>query len=165
MITLEQLLESRDRRSGHQMELLGKHPGSSVVCLTVQLPGSEKRNSISLAIADAGLKALRDAFPGFEPEVRDLETGFEAYLTLAMPAVELKRICCGIEDSHPLGRLMDIDVICADGPLGRARVGLEPRKCLLCSNEARLCMRMHSHTREELLEKIGQMVDAYVRKS
>jgi holo-ACP synthase CitX len=165
VITLEQLLESRDRRSGHQMELLGKYPGSSIVCLTVQLPGPEKRNSISLAIADAGLQALRDAFPGLEPEVRDLETGFEAYLPVEMPAIELKRLCCGIEDSHPLGRLMDIDVICEDGPLGRSQVGLEPRKCLLCGNEARLCMRMRSHTREELLDKIGQMVDAYVHKS
>lgn len=165
MITLEQLLESRDARARHQQDLLGKNPGGSLVCLTVQLPGPEKRNSISLAIADAGLKALRDAFPGCKPEVRDLETGFEAYLSLAMPAAELKRICCGIEDRHPLGRLMDIDVICPDGPLSREAIGLEPRKCLLCGNEARLCMRMHSHTREELLGRIGEMVEAYVRKS
>ena len=164
MITLEQLLESRDVRARHQQDLLGGNPGRSLVCLTVQLPGSEKRNSISATIAKAGLQALQEAFPGNDPEVRDLETGFEAYLLTDVPALELKRSCCGIEEGHPLGRLMDIDVIGPEGPLSRDSAGFGPRRCLLCDNEARLCMRAHTHTQAELLRKIEQMVDGYVQQ-
>lgn len=161
MITLEQLLQSRDERARLQQDLLGRFPGRSLVCLTVQLPGPEKRNSHSLVIGHAGVKALADAF-GADPEVRDLETGFEAYLTVPIPATDAKRLCCSIEDSHPLGRLMDIDVITWDGPMGRDSIGMEPRKCLLCDKPARWCMRARTHTVEELLNRIGQMVEAYV---
>ena len=56
---------------------------------------------------------------------------------------------------------MDIDVITADGPVDRASVGLEPRRCLLCSNPARYCMRARTHSVEDLLERVQQMVSAY----
>ncbi|MBO6169648.1 MAG: citrate lyase holo-[acyl-carrier protein] synthase [Bacteroidales bacterium] len=162
MITLEQLLKSRDARARHQQDLLEQHPGGSVVCLTVQLPGPQKRSSTSLKIGRAGVKALSEAFPETEAEVHDLETGFEAYLCLPLPALELKRICCGIEDKHPLGRLMDIDVIAGgEGPLSRESIGLSPRRCLLCDNPARVCMRAHTHTHEELLHRIEQLTRAY----
>ena len=161
MITLEQLLQSREDRARHQRNLLGKTPGGALVCLTVQLPGPQKRSSDSLIIGNAGLEALRGAFPASAPEVRDLETGFEVYLPVMLPAARAKSICCGIEDTHPLGRLMDIDVITAEGPLDRSAVGLEPRRCLLCSNSARYCMRARTHSTQELLDKIHCMVSAY----
>lgn len=181
MISLEQLLESRERRVQHQKEMLQAFPGCSLICLTVQLPGPVKRNRESLIIGGAGLGALLNVFGSVlrHVHVRDLETGYEAYMLVPLPALELKKRCCKIEDTHPLGRLMDIDVLGAvmPGPdrasetpdqvggdfalLGRADVGLEPRRCLLCSNEARYCMRAKTHTREELLEKISQMVLAY----
>lgn len=43
-ITLEELLKSRDERHAHQMELLKEHEGLTLVCLTVVMPGSVKRN-------------------------------------------------------------------------------------------------------------------------
>ena len=67
MITLEQLLLSREDRARHQQDLLGKNPGRSLVCLTVQLPGSRKRSPASLTIGKAGVQALRQAFPGPDP--------------------------------------------------------------------------------------------------
>ena len=111
MITLEQLLESRDRRAEHQRSLLEAHPDRVLLCLTVQLPGPEKRNAVSLKIADAGLEAVRQAFAMEYEEVRDLETGFEGYFVVPGNPLEAKRRACQIEDQHPLGRLMDIDVL------------------------------------------------------
>lgn len=74
-------------------------------------------------------------------------------LMLAMPA----------EDTHPLGRLFDIDIINADGvPVSRDAIGEKPRRCLVCDHEARYCMRMRWHTQEEIWAKINQMVDSYV---
>jgi holo-ACP synthase CitX len=180
-ITLEQLLKSRDERVEHQKDLLGTHPGKSLLCLTVQLPGPEKRNRTSLAIAQAGVEAVREAFKPEYEELRDLETGYEAYFLVSLPAPETKRLTCYIEDTHPLGRLMDIDVLtthtavgnyfsCSSpknqfpsviGAISRADIGLEPRKCLLCGNEVRYCMRAKSHTTSELLVRIEEMVNCY----
>ena len=95
-------------------------------------------------------------------EEKDLETGFEAYFLIQMSLLECKRMACDIEDTHPLGRLFDIDVIDADvSPVPRAAIGKEGRKCLLCEQEARYCMRNHTHSREELQRKIQQMIEAY----
>ena len=95
---------------------------------------------------------------------RDLVTGYEAYLITDLPALEAKRVTCDIEDSHPLGRLFDIDVMGADGmPISRQEVGGEPRRCLLCEHESRWCMRNHSHSQEELMSHIEKLVNDYVR--
>lgn len=157
MITLEQLLQSRDERAALQQELLAEHPGFTLVCFTVQLPGAEKRNALSLSIAEAGLQALQEMF-GAAVKVQDLETGYEAYFLVPAAAEEVKRQCCELEERHPLGRLMDIDVMDSEGPVSRTEVGFEARKCLLCDQPARVCMRAHAHTTEELLYRIEEMV-------
>ena len=106
------------------------------------------------------LAALLDKFGSVvrHVQVRDLETGYEAYLVVPLPALLVKKTCCQIEDTHPLGRLMDIDVLETGHLLDRAAVGLPPRHCLLCDQPARYCMRARTHTTEELLHMIEQMV-------
>ncbi|MBR5660213.1 MAG: citrate lyase holo-[Bacteroidales bacterium] len=233
-MTLEEILESREARVRRQRELLEANPGLSLLCLTVQLPGPVKRNKSSLVIAEAGVKAVREAYTVEIEELRDLETGYEGFFLVPMSPFDAKRLACHLEDTHPLGRLMDLDVIVtitskssstplhprgglrgvplklpaslrsesleseseqtslsggrevpgrtftrigreaqgvrglpaakySPAPLGREDLGLEPRKCLLCGNEVRHCMRAKSHTTEELLAKIDQMVDIYLK--
>lgn len=191
MITLNELLASRDARHATQQKLLAEHSGKTLVCLTVVMPGSVKRNQQSLTAAHAAVEAMRKAFgikenkglfPLETPETPetlvplenpeppaptllelDLETGYEAYLITPMPLLEAKRIAVNIEDTHPLGRLFDIDIINADGvPVSRDAIGEKPRRCLVCDHEARYCMRMRWHTQEEIWAKINEMVDSYV---
>ena len=179
MITLNELLASRDARHATQQKLLAEHSGKTLVCLTVVMPGSVKRNQQSLTAAHAAVEAMRKAFGKKEnkglstlapletpvPALLglDLETGYEAYLITPMPLLEAKRIAVNIEDTHPLGRLFDIDIINADGvPVSRDAIGEKPRRCLVCDHEARYCMRMRWHTQEEIWAKINEMVDSYV---
>lgn len=158
MITLQELLESRDRRAAHQRELLEKYPCLVLLCLTVQLPGPEKRNSLSMKIADAGVKAVRERFtPAFE-EIRDLPTGYEGYFMVEGEPLEIKRASAQIEETHRLGRLMDLDVIGPGGPVSRGEIGLKERPCLICGKPVRYCMRAGTHSREELFEKIEELV-------
>ncbi|MBQ7691101.1 MAG: citrate lyase holo-[Muribaculaceae bacterium] len=165
-ITLDQLLASRDRRHEKQLSLLSAHPRHTLVCVTVALPGPVKRNAHSLIIANAALTAVLECFRNTLADVEacDLATGFEVYLLSSVTPLEAKRLCCHIEDTHPLGRLMDLDVLEADGsPLPRTAVGEQPRRCLLCDHEARYCMRAHSHTLEQLQQHIAQMIAEYVQ--
>ena len=171
-ISLEQLLESRDARVQHQQALLQTWPEHTLICLTVQFPGPQKRTASSLVVGGAGLAALMDKFGSVAhfTQVKDLATGYEAYLLVPLPANLVKRLCCQIEDTHPLGRLMDIDVLETGGHvmpgltghlLDRASTGLPPRRCLLCDNEVRYCMRAKTHTAEQLLARIDEMVSKY----
>ena len=162
-ISLEQLLESRDARGRVQRAMLEENPLSTLVCLTVVMPGSVKRNEDSLAVARAATLALEEAFPGCEIVRRDLPTGYEAYLLTPLSPLTTKSITCSIEETHPLGRLFDLDVMGRDGvPVDRSEVGLPPRRCLLCGKGARECMRARTHSIEELTGHIHEMVNAYV---
>ena len=165
-ITLDALLQSRDNRHALQRQLLEQHPSGTLVCLTVVMPGNVKRNLYSVVTAQAALTAILDRLGEHvqATRARDLVTGYEAYLITDLPAIEAKRVTCDIEDSHPLGRLFDIDVMDANGtPISRQTVGGEPRRCLLCEQESRWCMRNHSHTQEELMAHIKNLVEDYVR--
>ncbi len=164
-ISLDQLLASRDRRWHRQQELLREHPDETLLCLTVIMPGAVKRNRFSLVVAQAATEAMRVAFADSITwmEERDLETGFEAYAFTTHPLLDAKRMACHIEEEHPLGRLFDLDVIDTTGtPVSRSAIGAEPRCCLLCQQEARFCMRNHTHSREELQARIEKIVDEYV---
>ncbi len=162
-ITLTQLLDSRDARQQKQKELLRRY-SRTLVCLTVVFPGSVKRTENSLIVANAAMAALQQCrdckFTVIEEH--DLDTGFEGYLLSPLSAKETKRITCELEECHPLGRLFDIDVITPECiPIKREDVGFAPRRCLLCDNEVRYCMRNKTHTQKELLSRINEIVDEY----
>ena len=166
-ITLDQLLASREQRAARQQELLTKYPHSTLVCLTVIMPGSVKRNFFSIITANAAIQAMLNKYEGSIEHfsLRDLVTGYEGYLVTNIDREQAKRIACDIEDTHALGRLFDIDVLDEHGiPMSRSTVNHKPRRCLVCSNEARYCMRAHTHTHNELQSRIKDMIEAYVHR-
>ena len=156
------MLQSRDERLSRQVSLTGRYPGRTLVCMTVVLPGPVKRDARSLKVAEAGVAAVLDVLRPEVHELYDLETGYEGYFLVDAPMLDVKRSCCLIEDTHPYGRLMDLDVLEPVGesvaPVGRDRVGEPPRRCLLCGRPARECMRAHSHSYEELLKRIDEIL-------
>ena len=81
-ITLDALLHSRDERHALQQQLIQQHPGGTLLCLTVVMPGSVKRNLYSVVTAQAALTALLDRLGEHikATRARDLATGYEAYL-------------------------------------------------------------------------------------
>ena len=72
-------------------------------------------------------------------------------MALDAPAEDIKTLATEIEESHPLGRLFDMDVIAVDGrKADRSELGLGPRPCLICGGPARECARSRTHTVAEL---------------
>ena len=149
-ITLEQLLGARDARYARQLSLTEEWPDRTLVCLTVVLPGSVKRDARSLRVAEAAVEAVREVLAPTYKELRDLETGYEGYFLVDGALLDVKKACCEIENEHPYGRLMDLDVL--------ERVGEQPRRCLLCDRPARECMRAHTHTPAEISAAIDRML-------
>ena len=163
-ISLEQLLQSRDERYARQAALVKAWPGRTLVCLTVVLPGPVKRDARSLKVAEAGKAAVQEVLQPCYHEMYDLETGFEGYFIVDSPLLDVKKACCEIENEHPLGRLMDLDVLQPVGetvvPVSRDRVGEPPRRCLLCGRPARECMRAHTHSQEKLIHEIDRLLES-----
>lgn len=164
-ITLQQLLESRDERQRMQHRYLSDYPELTLMVVTVVMPGTEKRNHLSSVVSGAAMHVLREEFNAEirMEKTRDLETGFEGWFLIDLPCHEAKRRSCTIEDAHPLGRLFDIDIfdVQTTGPLSRTSLGLPERRCILCDEPARMCMRSGVHSRESVMGRIREMVTDY----
>ena len=159
-ITLEQLLESRDKRAEFQTILLNGY-GTPLVSFTVNMPGKVKKNHRSARVFEAGVEAIRESLAGHIVYYKLLDnlTGPEGYFAVDMAVDELKTAMCRIEDQHPLGRLMDIDVLSAPGKhVSRTELGRQPRKCLVCGGMAAACTRRRAHPVEQLIAAIDQLL-------
>lgn len=153
--TLEMILNSREQRVQKQRALL-KSYAAPVVCLLCNIPGPIKRCAASAQIFAAGTEAFFAALAqhGLIPlyaHTYDLPTGPEGYWCVDTSPVECKRLCCAIEESHPLGRLLDIDVIPPAGvPVSRTSLGLPQRGCLVCGGVAADCVSRQMHSLKEV---------------
>ena len=167
-VTLEEILHSKDQRRLEQKRLLREFPDKTLVVLTVVIPGNIKKCYESEIISKEGLRLLDEYFSEkiIYKDVRDLVTGFEAYFILdSQDKQKIKKKVIEIEDNTSLGRYMDIDVLDDEGiPISRRQMGYPARKCILCDDVARVCMRLGKHSYTEILNKIKEEVDRYVRR-
>jgi holo-ACP synthase len=122
----------------------------------MNVPGPVKVNyEISLAFEQGFQSLLRDLkrhnMRVLHAETCHLITGPEGYIAVDSDAERVKRLCIQLEERSMRGRLYDIDVHSPKGAISREDIGLNPRKCLLCGQNAKLCSRSRRHSVEELM--------------
>lgn len=156
--SLQEILTARERRVAKQQELLRQYQ-KPLLCFTMNIPGPEKMNrDIAIGFA-VGNWLLRNNLSGCAVAHYESyweNTGCEAYYVVDMPAQSLKKIAVEIEQTDPIGRLFDMDVLDIDGSkLTREDLGFERRKCLICENDAAVCARSRAHGLGQLQDKTG----------
>lgn len=168
MQSLEDILEARDIRVDYQQDLLNKY-GSTIVSYKLNIPGPIKYNSLIKDIFDEGLKVLNQklqesSISKIYEKILYKNSGPEYFAVYYTPEHLIKKITTFIEETHPLGRLYDFDVLNAHGiQVSRKELGFEPRKCLICDSNAFECGRSRKHEISDLTEKIEKMALDYFR--
>ena len=85
------------------------------------------------------------------------------YLLVIHPLKDLKLKLIDIENNHPLGRLIDLDLfINASKSVSRNELGISSRKCLICNRDAILCSRGQIHSYVEIIKEIENKVESYL---
>lgn len=83
------------------------------------------------------------------------KTGDELLLAVDYSAKKIKDLTTDIEETHPVGRLFDLDVIDINGQkLSRPSF----RKCIICGCQAQECARTRKHSVNEMQSKIEEML-------
>lgn len=164
-VSLQDILDAREVRVRRQEALLSKYEGV-LICFTMNIAGPVKHSPLIEAGFRLGQKQLKRCFvPGYEEE-HLAPTGCEYYCTVTGDPEAVKRQTAQIEDSAPVGRLFDMDVLTAYGKISREQVGLGPRKCLLCDGDARICGRSRAHSvqalQAETTRLLRQAVSAHI---
>ena len=151
---LSAMLAAREARWQKRMELAKKCPSliSATVCVPLPYRTGPAAKALLARSAAALIEALRLAGlnPG-APEWLDGADGPVCFLPCEEEAEAVKRFCVGQEETLPQGRLLDLDVTaCGGTPVGRAELGLPPRKCFLCGRPAAECVSAARHAPEEI---------------
>lgn len=155
-VTLQEVLDAREKRAEKQKELLQKHE-KTLVCFTMNIAGPVKYSPLIAQGFRMGCQALSDQLGDRVLYSQKLprHTGCEAFFVADMPAEQVKRITTAIEEATPLGRLFDMDVFAPDGTrLQRQR----ERTCLLCGKSAKVCGRSRAHSVEALQQKTNAIL-------
>lgn len=152
-VTLIQMLEAREKRVWEQQRLIQEY-GKPIVCFTMNIPGPVKDSPLIRRSFDYGWAALDYRIPKGKLLYRAVTydiTGCQAIYAVDLEPLELKRLCVVIEDSTPMGRLYDMDVLDTNGSkLDREAVNGGSRDCIVCGAPGRGCASRRVHSVAEL---------------
>lgn len=164
-VSLEEVLEARDRRVERQSYLTATHR-TPLISFTLNMPGGVKKTSLSSFFFNDRLTRLKMRLRAMGADIEEEivtsgPAGDEAILAISyLSALSLKVLSVDMEERSVAGRLLDLDVIDEDGkPVKRTAVGAEPRRCLLCDRQASVCGSSRAHSLNDLTGKVTGMLE------
>ena len=159
-VILTDMLLCRERRAQIQDTFLSQYH-CPVISFCMNIPGPVKTNEQIRAAFESGKTALLTLLEQSSAEIKNFleiheKTGDELLLAVDYSAQDIKDLTTEIEETHPVGRLFDLDVIDTDGQkLSRNTY----RKCIICGCQAQECARTRKHSVEEMQAKIEEMLN------
>ncbi|TVP96142.1 MAG: hypothetical protein EA374_02155 [Acholeplasmatales bacterium] len=150
------LLKARDERHAVLRALLAQTP--VILQVTAITPGPNKRTREATLIGRVFVHLLK-TWLGPALETHHSQAGTATFFASDRPASALKRLTCFLEENHPLGRLVDLDVYTPSGPLKRHHD--EARRCLICDDVAHACARSRRHLLSDLETVITETLRHY----
>lgn len=151
-VTSVELRAARDRRVLKKWELLTPGGEICLVEFSLNIAGAVKTFPFARAAFREEVRELSDRLSRFsvlKTEVYEKNTGDCAFFLLRSQAIQVKKFLVSVEESHPLGRLFNLDVCGPDGiSVKRHDLGLLPRTCLVCGEDAHVCAEKKSHSME-----------------
>lgn len=119
-IELLQMLEEREERAKRQKKLLAKNPEKVLLSFTMNIPGPVKAFPLAHQAFISGLPVVEQAIRTAggrrdERYIRENETGYEMLALISGDARRIKKEMVKIEETHPCGRLYDLDILDENG--------------------------------------------------
>lgn len=153
------LLAAREARQ----ELLSRALSAgrpATLFVSLNLPGPDKSPPGATGLFRRGCEQIAETFHGSVLVTTDHDAlGHFTLRVLDADPLAVKRLCIGIEESHPAGRLLDLDVYASETvQIGRASLGLPARRCLVCDQPAVDCMRTRRHAGGEVIAKTHELL-------
>lgn len=162
-VTLPEMLNARENRVRTQHALLAQYR-TPLVCFTMNIAGPIKNNPLIRRGFELGCRDLenalrREGMTVLHKQTTDAATGNEAFYAVDADLLRLKKLTAELEDTTPMARLYDMDVLDVNGEkVDRTALALPVRRCLLCGAPAKECARSRRHTVEELQAKTRELL-------
>ncbi len=163
-VTLEQMLAAREARAARQVSL-NRMYHLPILSFSMNIPGPVKDTPLIRRGFLAGCGELdKKLIKVRHRQIIQAVTGWEAVYAVEMDSLELKSLTTDIEDTHPLGRLFDMDVLDTDlHKLDRELVGGKSRGCIVCGAPGRGCASRRTHSVAQLQQAVSSIMEGYFR--
>lgn len=164
-ITLQEMLDARERRAFRQQALLTE-TGRPLISFCMNIPGPIKDSPLIRRGYREGVRRLeatlrQSGIPVLRREEQLAPTGPELLLSADAGAEALKALCLEIEEDDPMGRLFDMDVIAPDG---RKLDRETPRCCIVCGRPGKECASRRAHSVGDLQRAVRKILTVSLLK-
>lgn len=152
----EKILASREERF-QKIQFLEKD-FKTVITVKTNIPGDNKSINLAYTI----VKLFKNLIPNsFIDKILFFDSYDGPYYIIGSnsDANAIKFILIELEDTHALGRFIDLDVFDGEKTLVRTK----PRKCYLCNDTAFNCIRQKKHSINELIKYVEEKTIDYFK--
>ncbi|MDD4482193.1 MAG: triphosphoribosyl-dephospho-CoA synthase [Bacilli bacterium] len=159
---MDRILEDRENRINNLKKFMIND--NLYVVVKANIPGINKKIFYAYFFIRFFKKLLKRKYNCLRIEFFDSFDGPYYFLEITdIELITLKKELIILEDSHPLGRFIDLDVFRQNVvSISRHDLGCDFRKCFLCDNDAYLCIREKTHSIEEILGHIQDILIHYL---
>lgn len=160
---MDEILKAREDRYYRTLYFIEKYQ-LPVIVGKINYPGNNKNTSEALMAFQVLQQLLISRYKKHRvfTELLFGEDGGSILMVVDMTPLEAKKVALDLEEKHPLGRVFDIDVYKEDGTsVGREGIGLKSRRCFLCNEDARLCIRSKKHPLQEIIDSVNKLIYEY----
>lgn len=164
-VTLAEMLAAKEQRVVIQEKLLHRAPQHALLSATMTIPGAVKTSAALTNCFENVLQSVQEATndaPVFHKVYQGKKTGLEYYALFPLSGTTLKKRMITIENTHPYGRLVDLDVLSLNAQIiqtiSRKALDYPPRTCFICQKEAKICARSKAHSAQDIQNKLLEIV-------
>lgn len=154
------LLDAREERYKKQRALIDKF-NKPLISFMLNTPGREKYTERLVSFQKLGIEKIEKLLGEkiLYAEFKEEKTGSYYMALVNEDATFLKKQMMTLEDS-PAGRLYDIDVFDENKKqVSRSSLGENPRRCFICKEPAKVCIREQRHSYEDLVQEMNKILE------
>lgn len=163
ILAMNRMLEAKEKRY-YKIKSLTEKFESPVLSFMLNIPGEDKNFKEAVDFHKKYIEKIKNILEENKIKIlfedyEDLITGMEYIGVLEADGREIKKLMMEVEEASIGGRLLDLDIYDKDfSQISRSSLGLPERKCIICGDTARTCIKEERHDIRELEEKVREII-------
>ncbi|KXB72057.1 citrate lyase holo-[acyl-carrier protein] synthase [Peptoniphilus sp. DNF00840] len=163
ILAMNRMLEAKEKRY-YKIKALTEKYEAPVLSFMLNIPGEDKNFEEAVSFHKKYVEKIKNLLEENKIKIlfedyQNLITGMEYLAVLDGDGRLIKKLMMEVEEESLGGRLLDLDIYDKDfSQISRSSLGLPERKCILCDDTARTCIKEERHKIEELEVRVREII-------
>ena len=163
ILAMNRMLEAKEKRY-YKIKDLTECYKAPVLSFMLNIPGEDKNFEEAVSFHKKYVEKIKNLLEENKIKIlfedyQNLVTGMEYLAVLDGDGRLIKKLMMEVEEESLGGRLLDLDIYDKDfSQISRSSLGLPERKCIICGDTARTCIKKERHNLKELEERVREII-------